>query len=92
MSVHLGRILTKDETVDHINEDKMDDRIDNFQLMSALENKAKSQKPATFFDFKCPVCSKDFKLSARQSYKKTSPACSKQCGYIKKSKSFKNKQ
>lgn len=47
MEEHLGRCLTKDETVDHINADFTDDRIENLQILSRAENAAKSHKDGT---------------------------------------------
>lgn len=44
MSVKLGRYLDKTETVDHINEDKSDDRIDNLQILSNADNIKKHAK------------------------------------------------
>lgn len=38
MSVKLGRELTKDETVDHIDNDPTNDDINNLQILSSLEN------------------------------------------------------
>lgn len=38
MSIHLGRLLERDEDVDHINNDKTDDRIENLQILSHLKN------------------------------------------------------
>jgi hypothetical protein len=40
MCLHLGRMLDPNtETVDHINDDKTDDRIENLQLLTRNENK-----------------------------------------------------
>ena len=39
VSKSLGRILSKDEVVHHINEDKQDNRIQNLQLMTHREHK-----------------------------------------------------
>lgn len=38
MAVKIGRYLTKDETVDHIDEDKTNDTIDNLQIISLKDN------------------------------------------------------
>lgn len=37
-----GRLLTRDEHVDHINRDKQDNRPENLQILSAVEHAAKS--------------------------------------------------
>lgn len=42
MSVHLGRFLTPSEHVDHIDEDKTNDDIDNLQLLTQTENSKKN--------------------------------------------------
>jgi len=42
MEQHLGRRLLDNETVDHINEDFTDDRLENLQLLTRGENAAKS--------------------------------------------------
>jgi hypothetical protein len=38
MEKHLGRYLTKNEVVHHINEDTLDNRIKNLELMTASEH------------------------------------------------------
>lgn len=43
MSVKLGRLLADDEQVDHIDNDKTNDSIDNLQLLSPAENMEKYQ-------------------------------------------------
>ncbi len=78
-SVHLKRILSEDETVDHINNDKMDDRIDNFQILSRKDNKAKSQGKRTFINYTCPSCSSIFSRRKGASYNVKFPSCSKVC-------------
>jgi hypothetical protein len=42
MSTHLGRLLTDEEHVDHINDIKLDDRIENLQILSQKENNIKA--------------------------------------------------
>jgi len=44
MEKYLGRKLTKDETVDHINNDFTDNRIENLQILSRRDNIIKSAK------------------------------------------------
>ncbi len=44
MEKSLGRILTNTEEVDHINEDFTDDRLENLQVISKLENIERSKK------------------------------------------------
>lgn len=47
MEKHLGRFLTDSETVDHINADFTDDRIENLQILSRSENARKSHIDGT---------------------------------------------
>jgi len=44
MSVHLGRLLEKEEHVDHINNNPLDDRIENLQILTNKENRQKYVK------------------------------------------------
>jgi len=58
MEKHLKRKLLDNETVDHINGDETDDRIENLQLLS-LENNIRKQNalfPKDYFSFVCPEC------------------------------------
>jgi hypothetical protein len=41
MAVYLGRYLTKDEHVDHINNDKTQDNYENLQILSQKDNAIK---------------------------------------------------
>ena len=59
MSTHLGRKLSRAETVDHINEDRLDDRLDNLQILSREENSRKhviEKQTRKMVDLKCPNC------------------------------------
>lgn len=90
MSVHLKRVLGKDEHVDHLNDDKTDDRIDNFQLLTPLENSKKYSEanPPTYVEFVCPICNIVFKKTRQKAWNKKSPCCSKECGYKKVSQTL----
>lgn len=44
MSTKLGRYLEKDEEVDHINNNKIDDRISNLQVLTKSENIQKERQ------------------------------------------------
>jgi len=82
MATHLKRYLDQHEHVDHIDNDKTNDVIENLQILTQAENSLKSAKGETLFSFMCPVCAKVFTLTARQSHK-INPTCSKRCGGIK---------
>lgn len=44
MTQHLGRKLSPNEHVDHVNEDALDDRIENYQILTPSENAAKHNR------------------------------------------------
>lgn len=60
----LGRPLTTDEVVHHINEDKHDNRQENLQVMSRSEHSALHAKLqgriAPIVELKCSLCGKIF--------------------------------
>lgn len=58
MEQHLGRKLEDWETVDHINEDFTDDRIENLQILSRADNIRKSIVPEELINITCGWCSK----------------------------------
>lgn len=91
MSVHLGRILEKYEHVDHINNNRLDDRVENFQILTQVENNRKYSaiNPARVTEFICPVCETPFTIPTRNvPFRSTQPSCSKKCSSIKLSKNF----
>lgn len=62
MSVKEGRILHKEEQVDHIDNDSMNDDINNLQILTPQENRMKYAKTVTkaYVTLKCPICGKIF--------------------------------
>lgn len=62
MSVHEGRFLEKDEQVDHIDNDKTNDVIENLQILSVTDNirKEAAHKGKLTAEIKCPECGKVF--------------------------------
>src|SRR5690242_17532535 len=68
MAVKLGRFLTEHEHVDHIDNDKTNDSLDNLQILSQRENSIKSAAPKIYVEFRCPICGSSFELEKRQSH------------------------
>ena len=58
LETHLKRELTYEETVDHIDNDKTNDSIENLQILSLSENAKKQQvlNPRKIYEFVCPCC------------------------------------
>jgi len=56
MEQQLGRKLSTDEQVDHINEDKTDDRLANLQVLTHRQNVRKHFGPRMWYRFACPQC------------------------------------
>ena len=86
MEQSLGRKLAETETVDHINEDFTDDRIENLQLLSLAANAAKAMlsRPALTYSFICPVCNNRAtkllrNVTGNLKKGKKGPFCSRQC-------------
>jgi len=86
MEKKLGRYLTENETVDHIDRDFENNKINNFQILNRIEHSlldATRRKPINLI---CQVCGNSFLLRRDQiiQYKKikTGPFCGKKCaGY-----------
>lgn len=75
--------VDRTDHIDHINGDKMDDRIENLQLISGTYNRQKDKKRKEMVICICPVCSKEFLLDKRNLKFKSNPCCSRKCGGIK---------
>lgn len=84
MSVKMKRYLTKDEHVDHIDNNKKNDSIDNLQILTLAENNRKSSKGRKYVTLNCPICKKDFTIPKSQNWGKGRVrTCSRRCGGIK---------
>ena len=85
MSVKLGRLLDKKlEQVDHIDGNKLNDNINNLQLLSQLDNTLKSKKDKTIVNCVCDYCGSKFtraKNLAHHTRKNVKCFCKKACLY-----------
>lgn len=90
MTCKLKRYLDKAEHVDHIDNNKMNDTIDNLQILSITENNKKDRSfrniKAKTITLKCPVCNIIFEKRFYQITNKLKnnkiPTCSRKCGGI----------
>ncbi len=70
MAVKLGRFLTDQEEVDHIDNNKTNDDPNNLQILTPEQNREKQRlhyinNVQQKFDLACPYCGKDFTLTER---------------------------
>jgi hypothetical protein len=85
MQEHLGRLLDRDlETVDHIDDDPLNDAIENFQLLTRSENLLKATGPVEMVSFVCPVCDefsekKASNVKHNRNMGKAGPFCGRSC-------------
>ena len=75
--------VAEGDHVDHINGDKMDDRIENLQVISGIYNRQKDHKRKEMVIRTCPVCGAEFLFDKRNLPFKPNPCCSRRCGGIK---------
>ena len=69
--------------IDHINGDKMDDRIENLQKITGRYNRQKDHMVKEMVVVICPVCGEEFLFEKRNLKFKPNPCCSRKCGGIK---------
>lgn len=77
-----GRILSPNEEVDHIDNDKTNDTLENLQIISGRENRKKQATGRTMITLSCDGCGKLFNRERRQVIYKPSghkKFCSKDC-------------
>lgn len=87
MSIEVGRILTREEEVDHIDGDKSNDSIGNLEIVTRLGNEKRylRNKPSReSVNLKCPNCGVIFEIDFRNSYladynNKKRNFCSRHC-------------
>lgn len=84
MEQHLERKLTSNETVDHIDNDPLNNDLSNLQILTREDNAKKAIKPAEYVELTCKYCGKSF--SRRKSWETylrnhnhDGPFCSKKC-------------
>ena len=75
--------IPKEYHVDHINGDKMDDRIENLQVISRDYNIKKDHQHKEMVLLECPVCHEEFLFPKRNLPFRPNPCCSRRCGGIK---------
>lgn len=80
MAVKLGRYLTSDEEVDHIDCNKIDDSLENLQLLTKEEHREKTtaERAVPLLKFICECCGKDFERVKNRATSKTK-YCSVDC-------------
>ncbi len=85
-AVSLKRFLTDDEVVDHIDDDKTNDCLENFQILTVILNNLKEAKRRgrSLAEIRCPACRTVFtrrvgNTQATPSRKGAITCCSKGC-------------
>lgn len=69
--------------IDHINGDKLDDRIENLQKVTGTYNRQKDHNHREMVVLTCPVCGEEFVYPKRNLSTHPNPCCSRRCGGIK---------
>lgn len=88
MEMYLGRLLSTEEEVDHIDNDYRNNHISNLQLLSTKDNRIKemnrTHRTLKMFSGTCPICSIVFQKPLNQvkgnlKKGKAGPFCSRSC-------------
>lgn len=69
--------------IDHINSNKLDDRVENLQKVTKKFNRQKDHSIKEMLVLTCPVCGKKFLFEKRNLNTHPNPCCSRKCGGIK---------
>jgi hypothetical protein len=87
MEKHLGRYLTEDETVDHIDGNFLNNDQSNLRVLGRSVHASIDAKRLVSQEFVCPECSKKFSKEGRKLHdiicdrrsNKAGPFCSRSC-------------
>lgn len=84
LSKKCGRWLEEKETVDHIDDNPLNDSDENLQILSLADNIRKSMIPAKIYKFNCPICGEYTekplsKVLHNRKQQKAGPFCGKKC-------------
>lgn len=82
MAVHIGRYLTEEEEVDHIDCNKFDDSLSNLQILTkeAHREKTNKEQSAPLLSFTCKCCGRYFERSKQRTTSRTK-YCSLECSH-----------
>lgn len=86
MEQHLGRPLARSEHVHHKNEDKLDDRLDNYELTDPLSHN-RHHKLIHPISKACVICGTEF--TPHKTKRKRQQTCSKPCANALRSRTEK---
>lgn len=76
----IGRLLTDDEEVHHIDRDRHNNDISNLQLLTREEHRELHKiRTKTYVDLKCPICNNVRTVLKRDSVDKDQYCCSRHC-------------
>lgn len=75
--------IAKGDEVDHIDNDKTNDVIENLQVISQRLNLNKSKRRKELIELTCPICGEKFLFEKRNLSTHPNPCCSRRCGGIK---------
>ena len=82
----IGRLLTDDEEVHHIDKNKHNNSIENLKLLSVNEHRKlhAEEKQRRYITLICPICGKQFTIPENKSFivkkDKNYTCCSRHCG------------
>ncbi|CAL1777708.1 HNH endonuclease [Acinetobacter phage vB_AbaM_KissB] len=84
MCVKVGYIIGDEYEVDHKDNDRTNDDIENLQILSKEEhrNKTNSTRVRSVTTLSCPQCGSDFERFTNQIKKGTNPKCSRRCNAL----------